>query len=117
MVKLKTGKGNPHDETLKLVELVCYYMGVTKEIVETGEGIWYIFEDNGKYTMKKIYEYCKEKWSQNQEIVLDDMRRDITCVGDGKIGAAPIRIWVRERTIDEKTKKFIENLIKQMDKK
>ena len=115
--KLKTGKGNPHDETLKLVELVCYYMGVTKEIVETGEGIWYIFEDDSKYTMKKIYEYCKEKWSQNQEIILDDMIRDITGVGDGKIGAAPIRIWVRERTIDEKTKKFIVNLIKQMDKK
>lgn len=115
--KLKTGKGNPRDETLELVELVCYYMGVTKEIVETGEGTWYIFENKDKYTMKKIYKYCKEKWSQKQGIVLDDMIREIAGVGDGEIGAAPIKIWVKECRMDEKTKKFIENLIKQMDKK
>jgi len=112
--KLKKSKGNPQDETLKLVELACYYMGVTKEIVETGEGTWYIFEDNSRYTMEEIYKYCKGKWEQEQEIDLKDMIREITGIEDGEIRAIPIKTWVKERRIDEKTKKFIENLIEQM---
>lgn len=115
--KLKVSKGNPQAKTLEQVELVCYYMGVTKEIVETGEGIWYIFEDNGKYTMKAIYNYCQQKWNQSQEIILKDMIITITGLGAGDICAIPIRTWVKERKIDEKTKKFIGNLIEQMNEK
>lgn len=114
--KLKGSKGKPQAETLKLVELACYYMGITKEIVETGEGIWYNFEDNGKYTMKEIYEYCKDKWSQDQEIILKDMIRKITGVKDGEINEVPIRVWAKERLIDEKLKNFIQ-IIEQMNKK
>lgn len=115
--KLKKSKGNPYAETLELVELVCYYMGVTKEIVETGEGIWYIFADNGSYTLKSIYQYCAVKWGQGQEIILKDMIKGITGLADSEIRAVPIRTWVKERMIDEKTKQFIENLIEQMEEK
>lgn len=114
--KLKTGKGNPQTETLKLVELVCYYMGVTKEIVETGEGTWYIFDNNG-YTLKSIYQYCNSKRTPDQKIILKDMIKGITGLKDSDIRAVPIRVWVKERMIDTKTKQFIKNLIEQMDKK
>lgn len=112
---LKQSKGNPHDETLELVELACYYMGITKEIVETGEGIWYTFSDNGKYTLKEINRYCKE--NRKQGIILKDMIREIAGVEDGEICEIPIRIWARERLIDEKLKNFILILIEEMNKK
>lgn len=114
--KLKQSKGNPQAETLKWVELVCYYMGVTKGIVETGKGTWYIFEDDD-YTLKSIYQYCKGKWDQNQKINLKKMIKEITGLKYREIRAVKIKTWVKECVIDEKTKQFIDNLIKQMKKK
>ena len=108
-------KSKRQDETIKLAELVCYYMGITKEITETGEGIWYTFDNSG-YTLKEIYSYCKEKWSQGQEIILKDMIMTITGLGSGDICEIPIRIWAKEHLFDEKLKDFIIILIKQMNK-
>ena len=130
LVQLRKNKGNAHDETLKWVELICYYMGVTKGIVETGKGTWYIFEDKENrtaksiyehckksYTMESIYEYCEEKRWQGQKIDLRKMIKEITGLKYREIRAVPIRIWVKEYMIDEKTKQFMKNLIKQMKKR
>ncbi len=115
--KLKKSKGNPQAETLKLVKLICYYMGVTKEIVETGKGFWFIFEDKESYTLESIYQYCEEKRNQGQEIILKKMIKEITGLKYREIFSVPIKIWVKERVIDEKTKQFMGSLIKQMKKK
>lgn len=114
---LKKSKGNPQDESLKWVELICYYMCVTKEIIKTGRGTWYIFEGEDSYTMESIYEYCEEKRKQGQKIILKKMIKEITGLKYREIRAVPIRTWVKERMIDAKTKKFIDDLIRQMKKK
>lgn len=117
LANLKKSKGNPHGETLKLIELACYYMGITEEILKTGEGVWYIFEKDDRYTMEEIYKYCQPKWEQKQEINLRDMIREITGLKDSEIRAVPMRIWAKDRLLDEKLKKFITTLIKQMNEK
>ena len=113
--RLKTGRRKP--ETIEFAELVCYYMGITKEIVETGDGSWYIFKNNGRYTMEEIYKYCKGKREQGQEINLKDMIMTITGLGVSDISERPIRIWAKERLFDEKLKDFILILIMQMNKR
>ncbi len=116
--KLKSSKGNPQAPTLELVELALYSIGVTEEIVETGEGIWYTFENKDKrYNLEEIYKYCKGKWEQKQEIVLKDMIMTISGLVDRDISEIPIRIWAKERLIDEKLKEFILILIEQLRKK
>lgn len=113
--RLKTGKRK--EETIRLAELICYYMGITKEIVETGDGTWYTFENKGnRYNLKEIYEYCAPKWDKEQEIILKDMIMTITGLKAGEIYEIPIRIWAKEHLFDEKLKSFIQVLIEQMNK-
>lgn len=114
--KAKKSKGNPQDKTLELIELICYYMGGTKSIISEGQGTWYTFENNGKYTLGKIKQYCDKKKNQNEEIILKDMIRDVAGINVGEICEMPIRIWFKERLIDEKLKEFILILIKNMKK-
>ena len=115
--KAKMSKGNPQDKTLELVELVCYYMGVTKDIVNEGQGTWYTFENHEKYTLKGIKQYCDEKRKQDKEIILKDMIRDVAKIEVGEICEIPIRVWVKKRVIDEKIKDFILILIENMKRK
>ena len=64
-----------------------------------------------------VYEYCEEKRRQGQKIDLRKMIKEITGLKYREIRAVPIRIWVKEYMIDEKTKQFMKNLIKQMKKR
>lgn len=108
--KLKQSKGNPREDSRKLIKILCYYCGVTEDILRTGNGFLYVFEKTDKYTFKAIQQYC----NNHDTIEIKQMIKDITGKEDKDIREIRLQIGIEEDCIDENAEKIIRILLKKM---
>ena len=108
--KLKTSKGNPRDFSKELVKVLCCYCRVSEEVLSTGKGYLYMFEETDRYSLEKVYQYC----NNHTEINLKDMIKNIACVKDDEIIEVPLQIGIEVNSVDKSVEEIVKVILEKM---